>query len=111
VGEAGTSAPTSPSKPGGARGRRNSIPPVRTPRSEAAELQQQAEQDGVTTLSHMERWRVACRLLLYGWGPAWEWFQSQFGDDFKPELTREQFQSAIESFPEDYDHIEVPVNP
>jgi len=44
-------------------------------------------------------------------GPAWEWFQSQFGDDFKPELTREQFQSAIESFPEDYDHIEVPVNP
>lgn len=108
VGKAGTSGPKSVSQSVGTRERCDRIPPVRTPRSNAAGLQQQAEQDGIETLTHMERWRVACRLLLYGWEPAWEWFKSQFGTDFKPEVTREQFRSVIESFPADYDHVEVP---
>ena len=56
----------------------------------------------------MERWRVACRVLWHGWEPAWEWFKEQFGADFDPDVTQEQFQSVIEAFPEDYDHVEVP---
>jgi hypothetical protein len=78
------------------------------PRTEAAALQQQAEQDGIETLRHMERWRVACRVLGWGWEPAWEWFKAQFGAEFKPGVTREQLQSVIESFPDDYDSVEVP---
>ncbi|MFC4359305.1 hypothetical protein ACFO0N_15270 [Halobium salinum] len=110
VGRGGASETTSASETTRSKKRRDNIPPIRTPRSKAAKLQQQAEQEGIETLTHMEKWRVACRLLLYGWNPAWEWFQSQFGAEFSPELTREQFQSVIGSFPADYDHVEIPAN-
>lgn len=111
VGKSGSSGPTCTSNAIETRGGRDSIVPIRLPRSEAATLQQKAEQDGIETLTHMERWRVACRLLLHGWEPAWEWFKSQFGADFKPELTCEQFRSVIESYPGDYNHVEVSTNP
>lgn len=111
MGNAGTSGPTGASNAAGTRGRCESIPSVRTPRSEATELQRQAEEDGIETLAHKERWRVACRLLVYGWQPAWEWFKSHFGADFKPGLTREMFRSVIEAFPDDYDHVKVPEKP
>jgi len=59
----------------------------------------------------MERRQVTCRVLGWGWEPAWGWFSEQFGADFKPAVTREQFRSAIEAFPDDYDHVEVPEEP
>jgi hypothetical protein len=54
----------------------------------------------------MERWRIACRVLKWGWEPAWEWFKERFGTEFDPDITREQLQSVIEAFPEDYAHVE-----
>ncbi len=81
---------------------------VRNPRTDAAALQQQAEQGGIETLTHMERSRVAYRVLGWGWEPAWEWFKTQFGAEFKPGVTREQLQSVIESFPDDYNSIKMP---
>ena len=78
--------------------------------SETEELQRRAEQEGIETLSHTERGRIACRVLRYGWDPAWEWFKQQFGADFKPEVTWVQFRSIIEAY-KDYDHVEVPDKP
>jgi len=108
VGEAGNNEKAAPSKTARPRRRAGSVPPVRTPHTEAARLQQQAEQNGIEALTHMERWRVACRVLKWGWEPAWEWFKEQFGANFDPDITREQFRSVIEAFPDDYDHVEVP---
>lgn len=107
VGEPGRSDARSASDNAETRGGSNNIPSVAGP-TEAAELQQQAEQEGIETLTHEERWRVACRLLRAGWEPAWEWFQSQFGAEFKPDVTREQFQSIIRAYPHDYQDVEVP---
>jgi|APHM01.1.fsa_nt_gi hypothetical protein len=75
--------------------------------SEAYQLQKRAEQGDVESdLTHDERFKIACRLLTNGWEPAWEWFKQQFGADFDPEITRTQLQSAIEAYPDDYDHVE-----
>lgn len=77
--------------------------------TEATVLQHQAERDDINALSHKERSRVACRLLKKdGWEGAWEWFKEQFGDDFDPDITRQQFQSIINAYPEDYGHISQP---
>lgn len=108
VGKAGNSKKLTPSKTTRPRRRADHVPPVRDPRTEAAALQQQAEQNGIETLTHPERGRVACRVLGWGWEPAWKWFKEQFGADFDPNITREQLRSIIETFPHDYDHIEVP---
>ncbi|RLM88219.1 hypothetical protein D3D01_21880 [Haloarcula sp. Atlit-7R] len=108
VGKAGTSGNTSTSKTTGSEIGHNSALSMRGSQTEVAALQEQAEQGDIETLSHMEKWRVACRLLKWGWEPAWEWFKKQFGANFKPEITREQFESIIQTFPEDYDHIKVP---
>jgi len=89
----------------------NRNPSVQDPVTSAGKLQQQAEQDGINTLSHNERWQVACRLLNWGWEPAWEWFKEQFGDHFDPSITRQQFRSIIASFPDDYVHVDVPAKP
>jgi len=83
------------------------IPPVRNPITPAGKLQKRAEQNGIETLTHDERWRVACRVLYRGWKPAWDWFKTQYGAAFKPDVTREQFGSIIETFPNDYNHVEV----
>lgn len=111
VGEGGTSGAASNSNTAGAPRRRGPIRPVQTPRTEAAKLQQQAEQSGIRTLTHMERWRVACRLLWHGWEPAWEWFKTQFGTGFKPDVTWEQLRSVVQAIPDDYGHVEVPPKP
>jgi len=107
VGKAGTSGKTAPSKTVESGRGASHVSPMRAPSTEAAALQQQAEQDGIETLSHKERSRVACRVLKWGWEPAWEWFKSQFGANFNPDITRQQFRSVIEAYPEDYGHIEV----
>lgn len=108
VGEASTSGKAKRSATTERRRNTGHVPPVRAPSTEAATLQQQAEQDGIETLSHHERWRVACRVLWFGWEPAWEWFRDQFGSTFDPDITREQFRSVIDTFPDDYDHVKVP---
>lgn len=74
-------------------------------------LQRRAEQEGITTLDRVEKARVAGRVLRYGWDPAWEWFQQQFGASFKPDVTWEQFRNIIEAYPEDYKNVEVPDRP
>lgn len=89
---------------------RGSIRPILKPGTAAARLQQRAEQDGIETLSHIERGKVACRVLGAGWEPAWDWFKMQYGPKFKPVVTWEQFNSVVQSYPE-YDHVEVPSKP
>jgi hypothetical protein len=111
VGKTDTSEKATPSKTAKPQRCASHVPKVQAPHTEAAALQQQAEQDGIETLTHMERWRVACRLLWHGWEPSWEWFQERFGADFDPEITRDQFRSVIETYPEDYAHVEVPSQP
>ena len=109
VGSAGRSHnATSSSEQAGMSARREHIPTVESPTTEAGELQRKAEQEGVETLGHMERWRVACRLLKRGWNPAWEWFKEQFGAGFKSDITQKQFQSILNAYPDDYEHVEVP---
>jgi hypothetical protein len=90
-----------------------SIWPARSnPRTEAEQLQRQAEQEGIETLSHNERIRVACRHLKQGWDPTWEWFKEQFGSDFKPDVTRKFLKGIVEDPDfEEYDFIEVPESP
>ena len=86
--------------------------PATDPQSEAGDYQQQAEQKGIKTLSHNERFKVAVRLLKkYHWEPAWDWFSERFGSSFKPEVTWENFQSIVEQYPDDYQHITVPSAP
>lgn len=88
--------------------------PADAPTTEAAEFQQRVEQGGTPTeeLGHFDRLWVADRLLtLYGWNPTWQWFQKQYGDDFKPQRTWTGFQDVIEMFPDDLSHIDVPPEP
>lgn len=85
---------------------------ARTSNSEAAELQRQAEQNGIETLSHKERWRIACRLLrVSDWSSTRGWFREQFGSDFKPGVTWQQLRSVVQSYPDEYNHIDVPPEP
>ncbi|CQH55015.1 uncharacterized protein HHUB_2167 [Halobacterium hubeiense] len=87
-------------------------PARKNPQSKAEALQRKAEQDGIGTLSHNERIRVACRHLRYGWQPTWEWFKEQYGSTFKPEVTW-QFLKGIVEEPdfEKYDDVDVPPKP
>lgn len=108
IGAAGRSTDTEKSAATGPRRPRSKASSGDSSETEAGYLQRQAEKDGIETLSHMDRWRVACRLLkVKGWETAWEWFKQQFGEEFDPSLTRQQFWSVIEAYPDDYDHIEV----
>ena len=82
------------------------------PQSEAEALQLKAEQDGIGTLSHNERVRVACRNLHQGWQATWEWFEEQFGSTFKPEVTWRFLKGIVENPDfEEYDHVDVPSKP
>lgn len=87
-----------------------SIWPARqNPQTEAEELQRQAEQEGIETLTHNERIRIACRHLRQGWRPTWDWFKDQYGPEFDSEITRSFLREIVESGDfEEYDHIEVP---
>ncbi|WP_049922589.1 hypothetical protein [Halopiger djelfimassiliensis] len=62
-------------------------------------LQKQAEQDGVETLSHDKRRKVANRLLyIRGWDGADEWFQEQYGEQYDREITHEQLRSIASEY-------------
>jgi hypothetical protein len=76
--------------------------------SEAAEIQRRAEENGIETLTHQQRGRIAARLLKYGWNEAWDWFREQYGSEFKPDVTHRNFRSIIDAYPEDYSHIDIP---
>lgn len=108
VGEAGTDRESKHSATSYRRKNADHVPRVRAPSTEAATLQQQAEQQGIQTLTHEERWRVACRVLHFGWEPAWQWFKKQFGGDFEPDITRKQLRSVVETFPDDYRNVALP---
>jgi hypothetical protein len=89
---------------------KKSIWPARSnPQTDAERLQLQAEQDGIKTLTHPERTQVACRHLKQGWQPTWEWFEAQFGEDFKPDVTWTNLRNLVDYY--EYDHIEVPDKP
>jgi len=97
------------SEPASTRRQKSTQSPSRCGQNtEAANLQRQAEEEGIGTLSHEDQFNVACRLLQLGWELAWEWFKQQFGDDFKPNVTRRQLLGVIEAYPEDYTHVEPP---
>ncbi|WP_254278976.1 hypothetical protein [Haloarcula marina] len=82
------------------------------PRTEAEALQRKAELDGIDTLSHKERIRVACRHLGKGWQPTWKWFEKQYGSTFKPEITWQFLRGIVEDsdFVE-YNDVDVPPKP
>ncbi len=107
IGKQGSSTPVRTSVSTG-RGEHNSTRPKEAHQTEAALLQKQAEEEGIETLTHEERFCVACRLLWFGWGPAWEWFKQQFGANFKPDVTRSQFLGILKTYSEDYSHVEPP---
>lgn len=110
VGKAGSSGKATTSKP--TRTRHSETQSHDNEETEAAKLQRQAECNGIDTLTHTERGRVACRLLKQGWGPAWDWFREQFGTQFKPVVTWEQFNSVVTTYPDkEYRNIEVPPKP
>lgn len=111
VGSAGSSGSATPTRHNTRPTATRIWPARRNPGTPAEALQRQAEQNGIETLSHTERGQVACRVLRYGWDPAWEWFKKQFESEFKPIVTWEQFQSIIASYPDDYCHVEVPPKP
>ncbi|WP_228371028.1 MULTISPECIES: hypothetical protein [unclassified Natrinema] len=87
-------------------------PARENPQTTAEALQRKAEQDGIVTLSHNERIRVACRHLQYGWQPTWEWFKEQYGSAFKPEVTWWFLKGIVED-PDfvEYDHVDIPPKP
>lgn len=100
------------SRSGTLDGESGEIWPAReNPQTEAEALQRKAENDGIDTLSHNERIRVACRHLQYGWQPTWEWFKEQFGSTFNPEVTRRFLKGIVEDPEfEEYDDVDVPPN-
>jgi hypothetical protein len=112
VGSAGSdSQGTSTSTVGTSSGEPRTIWPARKdPQSTAETLQQRAEQDGIDTLSHDDRIRVACRHLQHGWQATWEWFEEQFGPSFKPDVTWQFLKGIVEEF-EEYNHVDVPPKP
>lgn len=56
--------------------------------SHAGQLQLQAEQQGVETLSHQDRLDVGNRLLsIHGWDEAVKWFREQYGRDYDKKIT------------------------
>ena len=109
IGSAGSTASTatSCSAPTGA----TRIWPAREhPQTTAEALQRQAEQKGIETLTHPQRIKIACRHLRQGWQPTWDWFEEQFGSDFKPGVTWRFLSSIVKDF-EEYDSIVVPDEP
>jgi hypothetical protein len=114
TGSAGRSGTSRPNHRSREQGDYVEVLPVTSPTTEAAEFQQRVEQGGTPTeeLDHGERRRVANRLLtIYGWNPTWQWFQKQYGDDFKPKRTWKGLRRVIKTHSEDLNHINVPPEP
>jgi len=91
------------------RGDYEQVLPATDPRTNAGELQRRAEQNGIETLTHDERIRVACRLFSkYHWDPVWLWFKKQYGGEFKPDVAFTQLRSIANWMSAD---ISVPDHP
>jgi len=72
---------------------------TQTENTTAYELQQQAEQEGIETLSHIDLRNVANRLLQqYGIDDTRRWFKKQFGDDYDKRIVDNQIKHLCESF-------------
>lgn len=58
-------------------------------RSDAFEIQRQAEKGDIESLTHEERLTVANRLLrIRGWDETIDWFQTQYGNRYDEAITR-----------------------
>ena len=81
-----------------------------TPRkTKAAKLQTTAEKEGIDSLSHTDRFRVAMRLLkLHGFEGAWLWFSEQFGENHNPKIQYQQLKATAEKMRELGEPIEIP---
>lgn len=56
--------------------------------------------------------QVSCSLLQSGgWGQAWEWNKKIWGDDFDPSITYSELKGIVDSYPEQYRHVEIPSPP
>ena len=107
IGSAGKTAPKW--EPDSARRHRRASPHSRRSQpSEAKLLERKAEREGIQTLTHTELHQVACRQLKFGWKLAWDWFKTQFGPDFDPQITRQEFRIVLTVYPEDYSHVQDP---
>jgi len=109
------SAGKSKSKPLTAKLAKPRPPSGSVPRSidptETQKLKLRAERDGVQSLGHWNRWRVAALLLRQGWDPAWKWFRIQYGGDFKPDVTWTQFKSVLGTGLDGHEHVNLPPKP
>jgi hypothetical protein len=78
--------------------------------TESKKIQKQAERDGIQTLSHIERWRVAQSLLVRnGWEWTWTWFVDQYGNEHNPNILYMQLKSAANNLNSQFGHgIEIP---
>jgi hypothetical protein len=94
-------------------GEAKTIWPAReNPQTGTEPLQLIAEQEGIDNLSFPEINRIAHHHLKYGWDAAWEWFEEQYGAEFYPEFTWNQFRSIVEEGRYDeYGDVEVPPKP
>lgn len=67
--------------------------------SKAEELQEQAETDGIRTLTHSQHRTVGNRLLrIHGYNYAYYWFKDQYGLGFKPDETHRQLCSIMRCY-------------
>ena len=84
--------------------------PATSPTTEAGELQRRAEQEGIQTLTHDERIRVACRLFYkkYSWNAVWNWVKEQYGKDFKEDVAFTQLRSVANGMETEVDIPEPP---
>jgi hypothetical protein len=107
VGKAGTSGKAKPSTTADTRNRTESNSQDNK-ETEAAKLQHLAERDGVNQLGFTETSNVANRLLqIGGWSLAWEWCETQFGEQFDPENTWIYLKGIVDC----YDDLNVQVPP
>ena len=73
----------------------------RNSETKAARKQRVAEEDGIQVLGRTEISNVANRLLkIGGWDHAWNWIETQYGDQFRPEKTTEQMREIVEEYPD-----------
>lgn len=76
--------------------------------TEAAKLKRQME-DGEALPTRDNCFQIACRLLqIRGFLPAMQWFKHVLGEAYDAEKTYRELVDIIDSYPEEYGHVEVP---
>lgn len=59
-----------------------------------------------------EAFSISCSILQTdGHKGAREWNKRAWGNQFDPEITRDNLQNLIERYPEDYGHVDIPTKP